>query len=165
MTSFGSGIEKAVIGAPIQERSRFMAKAVQLAPSLDPQHACDLEAVRPEQLWAKEIYEERIDPAADEFLPITWKEVSAKWDWMRRDHGSYDTPEGPLLFGMEGAKAVQRVTDAAFRRWNLKKEPRAQDPENQALIRDCDPVLAEHRTWIEAVPYCRAKVAVALGGR
>ena len=25
-------------------------------------------------------------------------------------------------------------------------------------------MLAEHRKWIEAVPYCRARVAVALGG-
>ncbi len=159
----GSAVERAVIGTSIVERSRFLAKAVQMAPSLDPQHACGLEAMRLEQLWAKEVYKGTIDPAGDEVIATSWKEISNKWEWRRRDHGSYATPEGPVTFGMEGTKTLQRLTDAAFQRWMLKAEPRAQDPASQALIKSADPVTSAHKDWMDAVLKVRAGLAVAVG--
>ncbi len=138
-----TSIERAVRGGAIPpERSLYLSSQPDIGTELDSEFRMDYEALQLEKFRVRQVAigaQQASFAAAD--AKTRWREVAKKWNWTQVAPGVYDTEDGRMELGWEGPVILKKVAQQAHRRFMLKSEPRAKDPESVAVLALHDDML------------------------
>ena len=147
-----TSIERAVRGGAIPpERSLYLSSQLDIGTELDPEFRMNYEALQLEKFRVRQVAigaQQASFAAAD--AKTRWREVAKKWNWTQVAPGVCDTEDGRMELGREGPVVMKRVAQDARRRYMLKREPRAKDPESVALLALHDVEETTRRNWLNA---------------
>ena len=160
-----NSIERTVLGRIVPGRSRFLVWAAMLGCRLDPDFVLDSEALRHE-VWRSRRSVGNGQGSAQRSTGGRMSEVAEKWGWRRSGAGQYETPDGVLEVGWDGAAVLQAAAKRGWERHLWEKEPRAQDNRTQALRNVARPCCDSQRALLQgdsALHGERMEVALAAG--